>query len=172
MICRVGAKRRMNRTPLQHDAANLRIDVLEPLQRVIDAFERSDWSEIDVRRGDVRIHLAAHAPTRAGPIDPPAVPDPTPATPADLSAPARALGAHLVLSPSPGVFWRSPEPGAPPFADVGQTLDGSATVCIVEVMKLMNHVRAGVAGTVRAVHPENGEMVEHGDPLFTIEPAR
>jgi biotin carboxyl carrier protein len=38
-------------------------------------------------------------------------------------------------------------------------------------MKLMNHVRAGVAGTVRAVHPENGQMVEHGDPLFTIEPA-
>ena len=74
---------------------------------------------------------------------------------------------HRVTAPSVGLFWRSPKPGAPPFVEVGDEVGPDDTVCIVEVMKLMNHVRAGTAGTVRAVHPENGQMVEHGDPLFT-----
>jgi acetyl-CoA carboxylase biotin carboxyl carrier protein len=80
------------------------------------------------------------------------------------------LGGHRVTAPSVGLFWRSPKPGAPPFVEVGDEVGPDDTVCIVEVMKLMNHVRAGTAGTVRAVHPENGQMVEHGDPLFTIGP--
>ena len=71
-----------------------------------------------------------------------------------------------------GLFWRAPSPGAPPFVELGGRVAAGDTVAIVEVMKLMNHVRAGVAGTVLAVHPENGQMVEHGDPLFTVEPAR
>ena len=79
-------------------------------------------------------------------------------------------GGHRVTAPSVGLFWRSPKPGAPPFVEVGDEVGPDDTVCIVEVMKLMNHVRAGTAGTVRAVHPENGQMVEHGDPLFTIGP--
>jgi acetyl-CoA carboxylase biotin carboxyl carrier protein len=79
-------------------------------------------------------------------------------------------GAHVVVSPSPGIFWRSPEPGAPPFADVGDTIDASATVCIVEVMKLMNHLKAGVGGTVVAVYGVNGVAVEKGQPLFAIAP--
>ncbi len=71
--------------------------------------------------------------------------------PSTASAPALPAGAHVVVSPSPGIFWRSPEPGAPPFADIGDVVDASATVCIVEVMKLMNHVKAGVSGEVVAV---------------------
>ena len=92
------------------------------------------------------------------------------ASSAAAGEPAPAAGLR-VTAPSVGLFWRSPKPGAPPFVEVGDEVRPDDTVCIVEVMKLMNHVRAGVAGTVRAVHPENGQMVEHGDPLFTIEPA-
>jgi biotin carboxyl carrier protein len=77
----------------------------------------------------------------------------------------------VVVSPSPGIFWRSPEPGAPPFADVGDTIDASATVCIVEVMKLMNHLKADVDGTVVAVYGVNGVAVEKGQPLFAIAPS-
>jgi acetyl-CoA carboxylase biotin carboxyl carrier protein len=91
--------------------------------------------------------------------------------PAAQPGPREAAAGQRVTAPSVGLFWRSPKPGAPPFVDVGDEVRADDTVCIVEVMKLMNHVRAGVAGTVRAVHPENGQMVEHGDPLFTIEPA-
>jgi acetyl-CoA carboxylase biotin carboxyl carrier protein len=101
----------------------------------------------------------------------PSVATPGEAASAPGAAPAAPAG-HRVTAPSVGLFWRSPKPGAPPFVEVGDEVRPDDTVCIVEVMKLMNHVRAGVAGTVRAVHPQNGEMVEHGDPLFTIEPAR
>ncbi|HVX32216.1 MAG TPA: biotin/lipoyl-containing protein, partial [Solirubrobacterales bacterium] len=78
---------------------------------------------------------------------------------------------HVVASPSVGVFWRSPEPGATPFVDVGQAVEVGQTLCIVEVMKLMQHVVADVAGTIAAIHVENGDNVEFGTPLFSIDPA-
>ena len=78
-------------------------------------------------------------------------------------------GLHRIHSPTVGVFWRSPEPGAPPFAEVGQRVEPTDPVCIVEVMKLFNHVESGVSGVVRSVSAESGDMVEHGQTLFVIE---
>ena len=75
------------------------------------------------------------------------------------------------MSPSPGIFWRSPEAGLPPFADAGHPGVAAATVCIVEVMKLMNHVKAGVSGVVVAVYVENGAAVHKGQALFAIAPS-
>ena len=66
----------------------------------------------------------------------------------------------VVESPSVGLFWRAPSPGAPPFVEVGATVSDGDTLGIVEVMKLMNHVKAGVDGTVRGVHADNGSMIE------------
>jgi len=54
--------------------------------------------------------------------------------------------------------------------EVGQQIDAEDTVCIVEVMKLMNHVKAGVSGTVVAILVDNGAMVEFGQTLVVIEP--
>lgn len=87
------------------------------------------------------------------------------------TSPAPAGDGYQVVSPTVGLFWRSPSPGAPPFAEVGARVESDDTVCIVEVMKLMNHIKAGIAGTVRAVAVGNGEMVEHGQTLFVIDPA-
>ncbi len=149
----------------------------EAIRRVVAAFERSDWAEIDVRVGDVRVHLAA---TGRGPVDPP-LGSPPPAANAAAGEPALAVpthqppaipdGAHVVAAPSPGIFWRAPQPGAPPFAEVGDVVEPDTTTCIVEVMKLMSHVKAGVAGRVVAVYGRNGEAVATGDALFAIEPA-
>jgi acetyl-CoA carboxylase biotin carboxyl carrier protein len=75
-----------------------------------------------------------------------------------------------VTSPSLGLFWRSPQPGAPSFVEVGQQVDAEDTVCIVEVMKLMNHVKAGVSGKVVAILVDNGAMVEFGQTLVVVEP--
>jgi acetyl-CoA carboxylase biotin carboxyl carrier protein len=96
-------------------------------------------------------------------------------TPASAAATTTAphdatLDGHLVCAPSLGLFWRSPQPGAPHFVDVGQEVDAEDTVCIVEVMKLMNHVKAGVSGTVMAIEPENGQMVEFGQLLVVVRP--
>ena len=161
---------------------------LDAIKRVVEAFERSGWSEIDVRSGDVRVHLSTGALSAPSVVEPdgrsrPAEVAATTAVGAGAeddgaahpvnAAPSGPVpaGAHLVVSPSPGIFWRSPEPGAPPFADVGDVVEASATVCIVEVMKLMNHLKAGVRGEVVAVYGENGAAVRKGDPLFAITPS-
>lgn len=154
---------------------------LEGIRRVVAAFEQSDWAEIDVRFGAVRVHLvagehgataASHLPSTASPspVRPP-VGDDRGAVPAARTAEPPPDGAHLVVSPSPGIFWRSPEPGAPPFAEVGDRVDMTSTMCIVEVMKLMNHIKADVHGVVVAVYGENGVAVQQGEPLFAIVPA-
>jgi acetyl-CoA carboxylase biotin carboxyl carrier protein len=153
---------------------------LEAIRRVVAAFERSDWAEIDVRAGGVRVHLAAGDPGSDAARPGSASERPTGQHGANVTAPAveprdvdlAALppGAHVVVSPSPGICWRSPEPGAPHFVDLGDDIDESATVCIVEVMKLMSHLKAGVSGRVVAVYGENGVAVEQGQPLFAIAP--
>jgi biotin carboxyl carrier protein len=132
---------------------------------------------------------SATAPTPSAPTPEPAAPvppappapaagtEPTPASagvpttsaPATRRADATAGGLQIT-APSVGLFWRSPQPGAPHFVDVGQTVGPDDTVCIVEVMKLMNHVKAGLTGVVRSVAAENGAMVEHGQVLFVLDP--
>jgi acetyl-CoA carboxylase biotin carboxyl carrier protein len=78
--------------------------------------------------------------------------------------------AHAVVAPSPGIFWRSPAPGEPPFVEVGQRVSPETPVGIVEVMKLMNQVLAGVDGTVQVIVVENGASVERGEPMVLIQP--
>jgi acetyl-CoA carboxylase biotin carboxyl carrier protein len=161
----------------------------EAIRRVIAAFERSTWSEIDVRVGSLRVHLRADddaatglRPPASRPAESHARNDQTPATPSPSSASANdasrasqiadlGLDVVIVRSPSPGIFWRSPEPGAPPFADVGQRVDPTSTLCIVEVMKLMNHIKAGVTGTVVAVFGRDGVALDKAEPMFAIDPS-
>ena len=74
-------------------------------------------------------------------------------------------------SPIAGVFYRAPGPDAPPFVEVGQRVAADDVIGIVEVMKLMNTVRAGVAGTVIEVCVGNAELVEFEQVLVRIDPA-
>jgi biotin carboxyl carrier protein len=71
-----------------------------------------------------------------------------------------------------GTFYRALAPGAPPFVDVGTRVEPETIVCLIEVMKMMNSVPAGVIGTIVEVCVENAELVEHGAPLFQIRPDR
>jgi acetyl-CoA carboxylase biotin carboxyl carrier protein len=84
---------------------------------------------------------------------------------------ASAQGTSTVKAPLLGSFYSTPKPGEPPFVAVGDRVEANTVVCIIEVMKLMNSVEAGVAGVVSAVHAADGELVEHGQPLFTIRAA-
>ncbi len=159
---------------------------LDAIKAIVDAFERSDWTEIDVSFGSLRIHLSTHPQTVAGSA--PAIPtarfasragidpgdDPTAAESADSGPIETALipaGSHAVISSSPGIFWRAPHPGAPPFADLGDDVEPGSTLCIVEVMKLMYHVSSSIAGTVVGVFVDNGMHVDRGDTLFAIQPS-
>lgn len=109
---------------------------------------------------------------------PPTAPPPGAATgsptgepPAALDAtPAHVPDGHAIESPSVGLFWRAPSPGAPPFVEVGGEVKAGETVAIVEVMKLMNHVPSPVDGVVKAILVENGEAVEFGQPIVVVDP--
>ena len=90
---------------------------------------------------------------------------PTPATPA---LPAGDL--VTVTAPMIGTFYRAEAPGAPPFVEVGARVEPGTVVCLIEVMKMMNAVPAGTAGTVVEVLAENARPVEYGAPLFLVQP--
>ena len=79
---------------------------------------------------------------------------------------------HTVASPMLGTFYRAEAPGAAPFVDVGTRVEPQTVVCLIEVMKMMNSVPAGVVGTVVEVCVENAQLVEHGAPLFQVRPDR
>ncbi|MCS7240377.1 MAG: acetyl-CoA carboxylase biotin carboxyl carrier protein [Candidatus Bipolaricaulota bacterium] len=77
----------------------------------------------------------------------------------------------IVRSPVVGTFWIRPAPGEPPFVKVGDLVQPGQVLCIVEAMKVMNEVRAEVAGVVEEILAEEGEPVEYGQPLFRLRPA-
>jgi len=88
-----------------------------------------------------------------------------------VETPAHADGLVDVTAPMIGTFYRAPAPGEAPFVDVGSAVEPETFVCIIEVMKLMSAVAAGVRGTVAEVCRANGEAVEFGDVLFRVWPA-
>jgi len=70
-----------------------------------------------------------------------------------------------------GTFYRAPEPGAPPFVEVGQQVEPDTVVCIIEVMKLMNSIPAGTRGTVLHILVAEAAPVEAGQALIVLQPA-
>lgn len=86
-------------------------------------------------------------------------------------ASADSVSEGVIASPMLGTFYRAESPGASPFVDVGSRVSPATVVGIVEVMKMMNSVPAGVSGTIVEVYAENAQLVEHGQPLFRIEAA-
>lgn len=87
------------------------------------------------------------------------------------AVPAADANVHLVAAPLLGTFYRAPKPGAPPFVEVGAAVDEETVVGIIEVMKLMNTVRAGVRGTVLEIMVADGALAEYGEPLLRVRKA-
>ena len=96
-----------------------------------------------------------------------------PAAQAEPDAPRASVaeGLAAVRPPLLGTFYRAPKPGAPPFVDVGDAVDEDTVVGIVETMKMMTPVRAGVRGTVREFRVANGEFADTGAVLLLVDPA-
>ena len=103
--------------------------------------------------------VAAQAPVQAPPAS-------------QTTAPAAAEAdenLHQIVSPMVGTFYRAPSPDAPPYVEVGSVVNEKTVVCIVEAMKLFNEIEAEVSGEIVAIHAENGQLVEFGQPLFTVK---
>lgn len=89
------------------------------------------------------------------------------ATPQHVEVPLDP-GVLAVRAPLVGTFYRAPKPGAPPFVEIGAHVEEETVVAIIETMKLMNSVHAGVRGTVIDICANNAEFVEHGRALMKV----
>jgi len=151
---------------------------LEELASLIELLKEADFSEFRYERGQTRLLVRRGEPGPADGFD--AGPRPAVAaaaassaaasTPAKAAAPLVPAGAVTVAAPLLGTFYRRPKPGEAPFVEVGDRVDADTVLGIVEVMKLMNSVHAGQAGTVVAIHAGDGELVEFGAALVSILP--
>jgi acetyl-CoA carboxylase biotin carboxyl carrier protein len=157
-------------------------DDVREILRIIDESQLDELRidmpgfQLHVRRGGAGpIEEAPVAPAAAAAPTPPApaAPPPAPATSAPAPASANghsADGANAIEAPMLGTFYRASAPGEQPFVDVGSRVEPDTVVCLIEVMKMMNSIKAGVAGTVVEVCAENAELVEYGQPLFRVDP--
>ena len=154
---------------------------IRKVKKLIELLEESNIGEIEIKEGEESVRISRHgnppaapvayaAPAPAAPAAAPApAPAPVEAPAAESAAPAAApVADNAVLSPMVGTFYRSPSPEAPSFVEVGQTVRVGDVLCIVEAMKMMNQIEADQAGTVTAIHVENGEAVEFDQPLISI----
>ena len=149
---------------------------IRKVKKLIELLEESNIGEIEIKEGEESVRISRHGNQPVAPVAY-AAPAPAPA-PAAAPAPAEAPAAeapapapvadNAVLSPMVGTFYRAPSPEAPSFIEVGQTVRVGDVLCIVEAMKMMNQIEADRAGTVTAIHVENGEAVEFDQPLISI----
>lgn len=139
------------------------------IRALADLLHETDLSELEIADGDKRLRVARQiivGMSGTGPAPPPAAEPAGPSTAAPPGTPKRSEGA--VTSPMVGTAYRSPEPGARPFVEVGDQVVAGQVVMIVEAMKTMNQIVAEVAGTVREIFVEDGQPVEYGEPLLAV----
>lgn len=150
---------------------------IDDILRLIDG---SGFDELKLEMGDLKLEVRKRGaqPSGGAPVAAPAsvTVAPTPADPApvasDVAAPiVSSGGGSEIPAPLLGTFYRAPKPGADPFVKVGDAVTPETVIGIIEVMKLMNSVTAGVAGVVAEIVAENGQLVEHGQPLIRVRPA-
>jgi len=139
------------------------------------AGERGALAEGAQGRADGAAEDGAGKSGKSGKSAPGAVAPPPPAPAVAGAARATAVAAdpnsQAVSSPMLGTFYRSPKPGAPPFVAVGSAVEEDTIVGIIEVMKLMNTVRAQVRGTVAEILAADGALVEYGEVLLRVSKA-
>ena len=149
---------------------------LKEIKEIIALMNENDLSEIEVEREGGKLKLKkSPGGVVFEPEGHPASsyrPEPAtlaPAGQASAAAAAPAANRKLITSPMVGTFYRAPSPEAPPFVDVGQTVEVGQVVCIVEAMKLMNEIKSEVRGKIVEVPVPNAEPVEFGQTLFVVE---
>ena len=148
---------------------------IRKVKKLIELLEESNIGEIEIKEGEESVRISRHGNQPAAPMayaapaptapEPAAAPAPAPAAASEPAAPAAD---NAVLSPMVGTFYRAPSPDAASFVEVGHTVRVGDVLCIVEAMKMMNQIEADRAGTVTAIHVENGEAVEFDQPLISI----
>src|SRR5687767_4055849 len=155
------------------------------IERILALVREHDLAEFEIERDGLKVRVRkAGAPTfHAGTMQmmpvaaPPAAPPAPAALPPSPAADRAAvtdddsvsLELAVVKSPIVGTFYRSPEPGAPSFVEIGQRVKKDQVLCIIEAMKLMNEITSEYDGEIVSAYVENGKPVQYGERLFSIK---
>ena len=145
------------------------------VRSLIDLLKQNDLAVLEFEKGDFRITLKTPAGASSGStvIQGHAAPLPAPvaapaAAPAEKAAEPAKSNYKEITSPMVGTFYASPSPEAGPFVEAGKTINADTVVCIIEAMKVMNEIKAEIAGKVVEVVAENGKPVQFGQVLFRV----
>ena len=137
----------------------------ERIREVVRIVQETGIGEVTIEEEGMRVTVRATADALPASESPLALPD---SGPAEIARPAN--GTVRIESPMVGTFYRAGQPGSLPFVEIGDVVAPGQTLCILEAMKLMNEVKAELEAVVRAIHVENAQPVEFGQPLFDLEP--
>jgi len=162
----------------------LKIHEIRELIKLIDESSIQEFN-LETEGGKLSLKKASQEMVAVSSPAAQAAPAPAPA-PAAAAAPVQAVPAaepekavlqaedesslHAIVSPMVGTFYKAPEPGKPPYVQVGDKVSKNTVVCIVEAMKLFNEIEAEVDGVIVKVLVEDGQLVEYGQPLFLVKP--
>ena len=141
------------------------------VEAVVDLAARYNLAELEVESGGTRIRVVReHAPVGAAPRAEQARAD---HAQGQLAAVEDTAATTLITIEAPmvGTFYRASAPDAAPYVSEGEVIEEGQALCIIEAMKLMNEIEAKVAGRIAKVLVENGQPVEYGQPLFSLEPS-
>ncbi|UCJ18209.1 acetyl-CoA carboxylase biotin carboxyl carrier protein [Pseudomonas sp. MM211] len=146
---------------------------IRKVKKLIELLEESGIDELEIKEGEESVRISRHGkqPAYAQPVYAPAPAPVAAAAPvaAEAAAPVAAkLNGTVVRSPMVGTFYRAASPTSGNFVEVGSTVKKGDILCIVEAMKMMNHIEAETSGTIESILGENGQPVEYDQPLFTI----
>ena len=139
---------------------------IRKVKKLIEMMEESDISEIEIKEGEDSVRIS-----RGGvvlPLSDPKVSDHAPVAERLVSTGDKPLIGDVVGAPMVGTFYSAPSPSSPPFVETGDLVREGDTLCIIESMKMMNHIKAERAGKIEAILVANEEPVEFDQPLFTI----
>ena len=156
----------------------------DDIERILTLVREHELAEFELERDGLKIrvrkaHAIAAMPAPISVALPATSHIPAPvaaaASPASVASPAAApdvddeLELAVVKSPIVGTFYRSPEPGAPSFVEIGQRVKKDQVLCIIEAMKLMNEITSEYDGEIVNAYVENGKPVQYGERLFAIK---
>ena len=160
---------------------------LDQLRQILDLVRQHDLAEFEIEHEGLKLKIrkdgpVAHGYGLAGPAPgsgAAATSGPVSAPPAPVAAPnppAEGLGETaielaVVKSPIVGTFYRSAEPGAPSFVEIGSIVKKGQVLCIIEAMKLMNEIDSEYDGEIVNIYVETGQPVQYGERLFAIRTA-
>ncbi|MEY4300780.1 MAG: hypothetical protein RIR25_2016 [Verrucomicrobiota bacterium] len=143
---------------------------LKEIKALIDLMQKNGLTAFEIEKDGFRISLAkeaAYQPSVAYATPSPSSAPATVAAPAAEASPAVAVPAGKeIASPMVGTFYLAASPETPAFVTVGQKVTPDTVVCIIEAMKVMNEIKAEVAGTITEIAAENGQPVQFGQALF------